>query len=328
MNTFSTREPVSFIPSNLHNSQQTTAEVSTQYSDQHHQAHQFNHNQEAETDCQDDMSSVCTPLEDDFETEAPWNEQLQQQRQRGPRQDHTLLFSSLPAGVTLKDITSVVKGGRLIHLWLRSAERTAAVSFAEGAPAFLAYAKRNDIYIGTKRIEVSWSDWQMTPHRNMLNKLAQGQTRNLLLKNALNRVTEDEVTDHLEHIHNLTICYMFFKGYDLYVSTSSLVGATVARLCLLSRKTYKNMRIDFFPDECAVPLPVVELRPRYSTQAVVTRPISPRKAVPTTSNANRFNLLSLEESSSDTDILAENDSSSIDSGINRRPRSTASEDDN
>jgi len=162
----------------------------------------------------------------------------------------------------------------------------------------------------------------------MLNKLAQGITRNLLLRNALNRVTEDEVRDHLEHIHNLSICHMSFKGYDLYVSTSSLIGANLARICLLSRKTYKNMRIDYFPDECAIPLPEVELRPRYSTQAVVTRPISPRKAATTTSNVNRFNLLSLDESSSDTDILAENDSSSIDSGINQRPRSAGSDDEN
>lgn len=168
----------------------------------------------------------------------------------------------------------------------------------------------------------------MTPHRNMLNKLGQGITRNMVIRSALNRVTEDEVREHLEHIHNLSICYIFFKGYDLYISTSSLIGTNLARICLLSRKTYKNMKIDYFPDECAIPLPEVELRPRYSTQAVVTRPISPRKAVTTTSNVNRFNLLSLEESSSDTDILAEMDSSSIDSGINRRPRSAASDDEN
>jgi len=152
MNTYNTPMPVSFETTNLHNNQQTKAALSAQYNDQNYQAHTLHHNRVAETDYQDDMSSVCTPSEDDFERVAPWNEHPQQSRQRGPRQDHTLLLSSLPAGVTLKDITSVIRGGRLIHLWLRSAERSAAVSFAEGAPDFLAYSKRNDIYIGTKRV--------------------------------------------------------------------------------------------------------------------------------------------------------------------------------
>ena len=152
INAYNTRLPVPFESTNLHNNQQTKAEVFAQYIDQHYQAHNFPHNRVPETDYQDDMSSVCTPSEDDFERVAPWNEQPQQSRQRGPRQDYTLLLSSLPAGVTLKDITSVIRGGRLIHLWLRSAERSAAVSFAEGAPDFLAYSKRNDIYIGTKRV--------------------------------------------------------------------------------------------------------------------------------------------------------------------------------
>ena len=152
MNTINTHEPSASTTSTPYFNQRTTAEVSAQYNGQHQQVHTLDHNQEPETIYQDDMSSVCTPSEDDFERVAPWSEQPQQPRQRGPRQDHTLLFSSLPAGVTLKDITNVIRGGRLIHLWLRSAERSAAISFAEGASDFLAYAKRNDIYIGTKRV--------------------------------------------------------------------------------------------------------------------------------------------------------------------------------
>jgi len=152
MNTINTDEPNAFTTSTPYINQWTTAEVSAQYSGQHQEVHTPDHNQELETMYQDDMSSICTPSEDDFGRVGQWSAQAQQPRQRGPRQDHTLLFSSLPAGVTLKDITNVIRGGRLIHLWLRSAQRSAAISFAEGASDFLAFTKRNDIYIGTKRV--------------------------------------------------------------------------------------------------------------------------------------------------------------------------------
>jgi hypothetical protein len=97
-------------------------------------------------DMEDDMSSIGDIEEDQYEG-IPSHSQ-----RRETRRDHTLLFSNLPIGTSHRDVTSVAKGGRLIHIWLRRDERSANVTFADGASAFLAYAKRNDIYVNGKRV--------------------------------------------------------------------------------------------------------------------------------------------------------------------------------
>lgn len=63
----------------------------------------------------------------------------------------TVLISNLSDRTTHKDITSIIRGGRLLDIFLRH-DRTATVSFVEGAAEFLAYAKRNDIYLHQKRV--------------------------------------------------------------------------------------------------------------------------------------------------------------------------------
>lgn len=66
----------------------------------------------------------------------------------------TVLITNLPERATHKDLVSVVRGGRLLDIFLRH-DRSATVSFVEGAADFLAYAKRNDIYLHTKRVRVA-----------------------------------------------------------------------------------------------------------------------------------------------------------------------------
>jgi len=66
----------------------------------------------------------------------------------------TILLSNLSDRTTHKDLTSVVRGGKLLDIHLRI-DRTAAISFVNGAHEFLAFAKRNDIYIHQKRVSVS-----------------------------------------------------------------------------------------------------------------------------------------------------------------------------
>lgn len=65
----------------------------------------------------------------------------------------TILFTNLSDKTTHKDITDLVRGGRLLDVYLRN-DRCATVSFVEGAADFMAYAKRNDLYLHTKRVSL------------------------------------------------------------------------------------------------------------------------------------------------------------------------------
>ena len=69
-----------------------------------------------------------------------------------PRNDQrTILITNLSDRTTHKDLVDIIRGGRLLDLYLRN-DRTATVSFVEGAADFLAYAKRNDFYMHGKRV--------------------------------------------------------------------------------------------------------------------------------------------------------------------------------
>ena len=69
-----------------------------------------------------------------------------------PRHEkRTLYFAGLPVGTTHKDLVKVLRGGRILDIYFRK-DRSAAVSFVEGAQEFLKYAKRHDIYIHQKRV--------------------------------------------------------------------------------------------------------------------------------------------------------------------------------
>jgi hypothetical protein len=63
----------------------------------------------------------------------------------------TIFFSGLSERTTYRDLLSVIKGGRLLSVNIRP-ERTATVSFLEGAADFLAWVKKNDIYLQSKRV--------------------------------------------------------------------------------------------------------------------------------------------------------------------------------
>jgi hypothetical protein len=63
----------------------------------------------------------------------------------------TVLITNLSERTTHKDLVGIVRGGRLLDIFLRN-DRTATISFVEGAADFLAYAKRKDIYLHTKRV--------------------------------------------------------------------------------------------------------------------------------------------------------------------------------
>ena len=92
------------------------------------------------------------PVADSWRVSSPAAERPQYARQ----DQRSITLKNLAERVTHKDIASVVRGGALLDIFLRPLDRSANVSFVEGttAQAFLAHAKRNDIYLHGKRVSV------------------------------------------------------------------------------------------------------------------------------------------------------------------------------
>lgn len=66
---------------------------------------------------------------------------------------------------------------------------------------------------------------------------------------------EQSIRDDLGHIHNLVVVSVSFTNGDCYISTNSVHNALFARTCMMSRARYKGLRIEWYPDECAGPIP-------------------------------------------------------------------------
>jgi hypothetical protein len=107
---------------------------------------------------------------------------------------------------------------------------------------------------------VRWADRQFQLPGHIANKISNGATRNLLLRGGASKVAEDRLREDMEHIHNLAIIDVSVKNGDMYVSTNSIHNALFARTCMMSRQPYKGMRIEWYPDECAAPLPQPQVR--------------------------------------------------------------------
>jgi len=80
-----------------------------------------------------------TQLQNDYETIQPAQER------------RTLYFAGLSEHTTYKELLSVVKGGKLLSVNL-GPNRSGTVTFSNGASDYLAWAKRNDVYIHNKRV--------------------------------------------------------------------------------------------------------------------------------------------------------------------------------
>ena len=147
------------------------------------------------------------------------------------------------------------------------------------------------------QLEFRWNDRQFHVPSHVSNKIANGASRNLVVRGAAGKFNEDQIRDHLDHIHNLVVVDINFKNGDAYISTNSIHNALFARTCMMSRTMYKGLRIDWYTDECAAPLPRPNhLRARTSAQSV------PMKPVPI---VNRYTLL---DTGSDLDSDSEEES--------------------
>ncbi|KAF2687407.1 hypothetical protein K458DRAFT_415662 [Lentithecium fluviatile CBS 122367] len=233
-------------------------------------------------------SSVESPKEDDAYHDSSQKVPVHDQR--------TILIANLSERTTHKDLVGIIRGGRLLDIFLRN-DRTATISFVEGAAEFLAYAKRKDIYLHTKRLEFRWNDRQFHVPPHVSNKIANGASRNLVIRGATGKLSTDQIRDHLDHIHNLVVVDIQFKNHDVYISTNSIHNALFARTCMMSRTPYKGLRIDWYPDECAAPLP----RPSPSPKAHGAPPAIPMKPMPITNPYTLLDTGSERESESEDD---------------------------
>jgi len=91
----------------------------------------------------------------------------------------------------------------------------------------------------------------------------------------------------MEHIHNLIIVDVTFRQGDAYVSTNSVHNALFARPCMMSRAEYKGCKVEFYRDECDVPLPVRTFESRGP--GIAPMPKSRKPIV-----GNRFGMLKIE----------------------------------
>lgn len=144
------------------------------------------------------------------------------------------------------------------------------------------------------QVEVRWADRQFRLNNHIDNKVAGGATRNLVIRNAVDKgMTEDQIRDDMEHIHNLIIIDITFQGKHAYVSTTSIHTALFARTCMMSRTAYRGCKVEFYPDECDVPLPARSQVSKGIPQEPVKNHIAP---------ANRFDMLDTGSDASSTDI--------------------------
>ncbi|KAL8733654.1 MAG: hypothetical protein Q9181_003512 [Wetmoreana brouardii] len=211
-------------------------------------------------------------------------------QQSQPKQDRrTIILNNLPDRTTHKDIISILRGGSLLDVYLRPQEKAASVSFVESTAAeeFLAYVKRNDVYIHNRRVTFSWSERQFYMPGHVANKVARGATRNLVIQDVKPNITEQRLRDDLDHIHNLVIISISFANGDVYLSLNSIHNSLFARTCMLSRALYKGLRIEWYPDECALPLPKQQISAKRESA-----PPPKTKAMPM---INRFQMLDMDD---------------------------------
>ncbi|GLA68968.1 hypothetical protein AtubIFM55763_007172 [Aspergillus tubingensis] len=208
-----------------------------------------------------------------------------------PSAQRTVLIRNLPDRITHRDIVAAIKGGALLHIYLRAREHMASVSFVEEAAAreFFRTAKTYGLIVAGKRVEVGWNDRQFYLPPYVRAKIDNGASRNLVVYNVQPNVTEWVIRKDLDHIHNLIVISVQFKNGNAYISTNSVHNALFARSCMMSRFTYKGMKIGFYPDEC---LGTPGKYPKKEPQA----PAKKTGSVP-----NRFQLLSLDGADDEDD---------------------------
>lgn len=166
------------------------------------------------------------------------------QKENGPTRQfeqkctRSVLIANLAEGTTHANITEAVRGGLLLDVFLRPHDRAVTVSFLHAADAryFFDHVRKHDLIIKNKRVTVKWAERHFTLAGHAIGKISGGATRNFILKNIdTNRHTEESIREDLDHIHNLVVASIEFKGSDCYIKTNSVNYALFARTCMMSR---------------------------------------------------------------------------------------------
>ncbi|KAI0023245.1 hypothetical protein F4780DRAFT_777025 [Xylariomycetidae sp. FL0641] len=216
----------------------------------------------------------------------------------------TVTLIGLPETVTPWDVTEAVRGGLVLDLFLRTAERMALVSFLreDDAVRFYEYARTGDLFIKNKRVFIRWAERQFHLPGHVASKVAIGATRNLVVRRCDPRLSEDSIRDDLEHIHNLIVIKVHFRGSSCYIKTNSVHNAMYAKTCMQSRLKYKGSKIEWDVDECTQPLEVARKRaPSPQPQPQPHQPQLQRAAPPKKGLGlqNRFDMLRMDDDDND-----------------------------
>lgn len=153
------------------------------------------------------------------------------------------------------------------------------------------------------QVEASWGERQFYLPTHVGVKIYNGASRNLVIRGVNPNFTEDMIREDLDHIHNLVVISVTFARGDAYISTNSVHNALFARTCMMSRLPYKGMKIEYYPDECAEPLPKIRHAPRER------QPPPAKKSNPATNRFQMLNLDGAEDDSGDEDDDAEDEGS-------------------
>lgn len=120
-----------------------------------------------------------------------------------------------------------------------------------------------------------------------MSAISRGATRNLLLTKVPPNLTEARIHDDLDHIHNLHVEKIEMRGGSIIVNLNSVCVALFARTCLMSRSSYKGVKIEFAADECAGKLPTPK---RKDLEQKKIQRMAPR---------NRFDILAIADNDQD-----------------------------
>lgn len=146
------------------------------------------------------------PADEFFDNDhANGNENLQPRQQISTYQKprfqrdakRSLVFSRLHEETTHADVIDIVRGGMLLDVFMRN-DHSCIVSFLEeeDAKAFYGYAKRKDLVILGRRIEINWADRHFFLPNHVAKQILYGATRNLIIRNARQRLTEESIRGH------------------------------------------------------------------------------------------------------------------------------------
>lgn len=155
-----------------------------------------------------------------------------------------------------------------------------------------------------------WNERQFILPGYVANKIGIGATRNLVMRNVHPNITEERIREDLDHIHNLVVVGVTFEKGDCFIELNSIHNALFARSCMMSRGTYKGMRIEWSIDECAQPLPKTQPIARRDNRS----PAPPKKP---NAGFNRFQMLGLDDTEGETSDEDDDDHTTAMSGLSR-----------